>query len=317
MYDIPLPIITSARTPLWNHITFERHTTCAAICRHTGALSCISNRFCWPIQQLVVSYHGPDVARDCIRARRIVSRFNADSRHCAMPTSPFQLTSIRLLALARSPSVCAPNVRARINTRIHVYVAHTYIYVVQFRRNWTREGNAAVGGPRKYQRQRGRLLFGPAYGRACDRACTRFCQMAGVPARNTPEECTPTLRRTPFVPRILASPSRPSASPALDHRPRDPPSVPPLRAAESGTRRGTRGISANSMLSRCPGGEVCEGGSHWGAICGEAFVRLLRRSILRKIHRASVEKRRLIDTFLINTSSVWFDKIFFTSPTRR
>lgn len=166
---------------------------------------------------------------------------------------------------------------------------------------------AAAGG------RRGSLLFGPAYGRACDRAAGirfaswRVCTGSG----NTPEECTPggTLRRIHPPPDALTA-----RSDLRDHPPLagpsplgPPPSVPTLRAAESGTRRGTRGISANSMLTRCLEGRGMRGRI---ALRERSAVKRLdgcMRGNPCKTDRPSVENDRLADAFLINTSSVQHD----------
>lgn len=58
---------------------------------------------------------------------------------------------------------------------------------------------------------------------------------------------------------------------------------------------------------QCLGGEIREGGSYCGTICGEQRRGGCKRQLPCKTDRPSVEDDRLADTFLINTSSVQHD----------
>jgi len=80
----------------------------------------------------------------------------------------------------------------------------------------------------------------------------RFASWRLCTARNTPKECTPATLRTPASVRRRPSRDHPPPEPPLlpvSPLPPDPPSDLSLRVAESGSGRGTRGISANSMLA--------------------------------------------------------------------
>lgn len=149
---------------------------------------------------------------------------------------------------------------------------------------------------------RGLLLFGPAYGRACDHAYM-LCQLASVIhhcqlSGNTPEECEhPPAPAVAFASDALTAPlipSRPS-TPLVRH---------PFQLYARPNLVPDEALVAFPQIRCSPdvsGARYAR--EHCGAICGEASGRL-QTELPCKTDRPSVEDDRLVDTFLINTSSV-------------
>jgi len=211
-----------SRAPLLEGEPSKFRATCQARCNlPRRAESCSGNRFCRPKVRSLANANGFSLYRS-----------REPSHHRAASTSR------RLNPLPSALSRASRRTRARACKRARVHVLRQHITcAVQMQ--------AAVGGMRFGQSAGSTssgggtllLLLGPAYGRACDRALPAGgCTPLVIHRRNVqppphPNVCSPT----PF-----ARPSAAGTSLAPDLS---------LRVAESASRRGTRGISANSMLA--------------------------------------------------------------------
>lgn len=171
--------------------------------------------------------------------KRAVSRFNV---WLALLQSVNFSVSVNFHLL---PPPCQLYARTRVCKRACIHMLRRHTCWMQLARECVRGSTAS-------------LLFGIWESMRSRSRTKRYTlrQLAGVLARNTPEECT-----TPSLP---ASPSPHSSAGALAV-PFSPPSFSSSGYARPNlvpTRRGTRGISANSMLSMSRWREVCERG--WG-----------------------------------------------------
>jgi len=191
------------------------------------------------------------------------------------------LAQRQLLAVPAEPSILQPcrgrrgeRARARACVNARAYTCYANILRVQFRCGRRQGECAPVSLPEV-------LAAGVAEGCCCycsvrhmgeHAIALRFASWRLYTARNTPKECTPATLRTPTSVRRRPSRDHPPPGPPLLRVPPPPPS-PFLRIRRPIYRCAWPNPVAGEALvvfpqircsPRCPGGEVCEGGSHCG-----------------------------------------------------